>query len=134
MPGTLVILRHGQSTWNLENLFTGWHDVPLTAQGESEAAAAGPAAEPAAGVPGQEVPIAPPPPRQQQQQPQPASFSIPGQIPVSGRPRKRRRGVGGFGCLFALVFAAVLVAGPVIALVAFTLSIVFLTITNRKSA
>jgi 2,3-bisphosphoglycerate-dependent phosphoglycerate mutase len=41
MPGTLVTLRHGQSTWNLENLFTGWHDVPLTAQGEAEAAAAG---------------------------------------------------------------------------------------------
>jgi 2,3-bisphosphoglycerate-dependent phosphoglycerate mutase len=37
----LVILRHGQSTWNLENLFTGWHDVPLTALGEQEAAAAG---------------------------------------------------------------------------------------------
>ena len=33
MPGTLVTLRHGQSTWNLENLFTGWHDVPLTAPG-----------------------------------------------------------------------------------------------------
>ena len=41
MPGTLVTLRHGQSTWNLENLFTGWHDVPLTEQGEAEAAAAG---------------------------------------------------------------------------------------------
>jgi 2,3-bisphosphoglycerate-dependent phosphoglycerate mutase len=41
MTGTLVILRHGQSTWNLENLFTGWHDVPLTAKGEHEAAAAG---------------------------------------------------------------------------------------------
>ena len=41
MPGTLVTLRHGQSSWNLENLFTGWHDVPLTAQGEAEAAAAG---------------------------------------------------------------------------------------------
>jgi len=41
MPGTLVILRHGQSTWNLENLFTGWHDVPLTPQGEAEAVAAG---------------------------------------------------------------------------------------------
>ena len=40
-PGTLVILRHGQSTWNLENLFTGWHDVPLTPQGEQEARAAG---------------------------------------------------------------------------------------------
>jgi 2,3-bisphosphoglycerate-dependent phosphoglycerate mutase len=41
MTGTLVILRHGQSTWNLENLFTGWHDVPLTPTGEEEAAAAG---------------------------------------------------------------------------------------------
>ncbi len=41
MTGTLVILRHGQSTWNLENLFTGWHDVPLTEKGEAEAAAAG---------------------------------------------------------------------------------------------
>lgn len=41
MTGTLVILRHGQSTWNLENLFTGWHDVPLSEQGRAEAAAAG---------------------------------------------------------------------------------------------
>jgi 2,3-bisphosphoglycerate-dependent phosphoglycerate mutase len=41
MTGTLVTLRHGQSTWNLENLFTGWHDVPLTPQGEEEARAAG---------------------------------------------------------------------------------------------
>ena len=41
MTGTLVILRHGQSTWNLENLFTGWHDVPLTEQGRAEAATAG---------------------------------------------------------------------------------------------
>ncbi|MDQ3391161.1 MAG: 2,3-diphosphoglycerate-dependent phosphoglycerate mutase [Actinomycetota bacterium] len=41
MAGTLVILRHGQSTWNLENLFTGWHDVPLTEQGAEEAVAAG---------------------------------------------------------------------------------------------
>jgi 2,3-bisphosphoglycerate-dependent phosphoglycerate mutase len=41
MTGTLVILRHGQSTWNLENLFTGWHDVPLTEQGRAEAIAAG---------------------------------------------------------------------------------------------
>jgi len=39
--GTLVILRHGQSTWNLSNRFTGWHDVPLTPQGEAEAVAAG---------------------------------------------------------------------------------------------
>lgn len=37
----LVLVRHGQSLWNLENRFTGWVDVPLTAQGESEARAAG---------------------------------------------------------------------------------------------
>ncbi len=41
MTGTLVLLRHGQSTWNELNLFTGWHDVELTAQGVREAAAAG---------------------------------------------------------------------------------------------
>ena len=41
MTGTLVILRHGQSEWNLKNLFTGWHDVPLTQQGIDEAVAAG---------------------------------------------------------------------------------------------
>ena len=35
--GTLVLIRHGQSTWNAENLFTGWVDVPLSAQGEAEA-------------------------------------------------------------------------------------------------
>lgn len=35
--GTLVLLRHGQSTWNAENLFTGWVDVPLSEQGEREA-------------------------------------------------------------------------------------------------
>ena len=39
--GQLVLLRHGQSTWNQLNLFTGWHDVPLSAQGEAEAAEAG---------------------------------------------------------------------------------------------
>ena len=39
--GTLVLLRHGQSTWNLENLFTGWHDVPLSEQGVGEAKEAG---------------------------------------------------------------------------------------------
>jgi 2,3-bisphosphoglycerate-dependent phosphoglycerate mutase len=38
---TLVLLRHGQSTWNLENLFTGWHDVQLTEQGQGEAREAG---------------------------------------------------------------------------------------------
>jgi 2,3-bisphosphoglycerate-dependent phosphoglycerate mutase len=37
----LVLLRHGQSQWNAENLFTGWYDVDLTDQGESEARAAG---------------------------------------------------------------------------------------------
>ena len=40
MP-TLVLLRHGQSAWNLENRFTGWWDVNLTPQGEQEAKAAG---------------------------------------------------------------------------------------------
>ena len=35
--GTLVLLRHGQSTWNAENLFTGWVDVPLSETGEQEA-------------------------------------------------------------------------------------------------
>ena len=37
----LVLLRHGQSTWNLENRFTGWTDVGLTEQGVAEAHAAG---------------------------------------------------------------------------------------------
>ncbi|MGA0028073.1 MAG: 2,3-bisphosphoglycerate-dependent phosphoglycerate mutase, partial [Steroidobacteraceae bacterium] len=41
MAGRLVLVRHGQSTWNLENLFTGWTDVDLTEQGRSEAASAG---------------------------------------------------------------------------------------------
>jgi 2,3-bisphosphoglycerate-dependent phosphoglycerate mutase len=36
-----VLLRHGQSTWNLENLFTGWHDVPLSERGIEEAKEAG---------------------------------------------------------------------------------------------
>ncbi len=40
MP-TLVLVRHGQSQWNLENKFTGWVDVPLTEQGEKEAKRAG---------------------------------------------------------------------------------------------
>lgn len=38
---TLVLLRHGQSIWNKENLFTGWADVGLTEQGVAEARAAG---------------------------------------------------------------------------------------------
>jgi len=37
----LVLVRHGQSTWNLENRFTGWTDVDLTDQGKSEAHAGG---------------------------------------------------------------------------------------------
>ena len=40
MP-TLVLIRHGQSAWNLENRFTGWWDVNLTDQGIAEARAAG---------------------------------------------------------------------------------------------
>jgi 2,3-bisphosphoglycerate-dependent phosphoglycerate mutase len=37
----LVLIRHGQSAWNLENRFTGWWDVNLTPKGEEEAKAAG---------------------------------------------------------------------------------------------
>ncbi|GAC1643375.1 MAG: 2,3-diphosphoglycerate-dependent phosphoglycerate mutase [Candidatus Dormibacteraceae bacterium] len=40
-PGALILLRHGQSTWNLENRFTGWHDVPLSEHGDIEAIDAG---------------------------------------------------------------------------------------------
>jgi 2,3-bisphosphoglycerate-dependent phosphoglycerate mutase len=40
MP-TLVLIRHGQSTWNLENRFTGWWDVDVTEKGVDEARAAG---------------------------------------------------------------------------------------------
>jgi 2,3-bisphosphoglycerate-dependent phosphoglycerate mutase len=39
--GKLLLLRHGQSTWNLENLFTGWVDVDLSEQGRQEALEAG---------------------------------------------------------------------------------------------
>ncbi len=38
---TLVLIRHGQSAWNLENKFTGWVDVDLTKKGEEEARLAG---------------------------------------------------------------------------------------------
>lgn len=38
---TLVLLRHGESTWNLDNRFTGWADVPLSESGKIEAIAAG---------------------------------------------------------------------------------------------
>ncbi len=41
MSGTLVLVRHGQSEWNLKNLFTGWKDPDLSAQGVAEAKAAG---------------------------------------------------------------------------------------------
>ena len=37
----VVLLRHGESTWNMENRFTGWTDVPLSEKGTSEASAAG---------------------------------------------------------------------------------------------
>jgi 2,3-bisphosphoglycerate-dependent phosphoglycerate mutase len=37
----LVLIRHGQSAWNLDNRFTGWWDVALTPKGEAEAQAAG---------------------------------------------------------------------------------------------
>jgi 2,3-bisphosphoglycerate-dependent phosphoglycerate mutase len=41
MAGKLVLVRHGQSQWNLQNLFTGWVDVDLTEQGRNEAREAG---------------------------------------------------------------------------------------------
>ena len=41
MSGKLILVRHGQSIWNLENLFTGWTDVDLSPQGVDEARQAG---------------------------------------------------------------------------------------------
>ena len=41
MNSTLILLRHGQSTWNLQNRFTGWYDCPLSPQGRDEAVRAG---------------------------------------------------------------------------------------------
>jgi 2,3-bisphosphoglycerate-dependent phosphoglycerate mutase len=41
MTGKLILVRHGQSIWNVENLFTGWHDVDLTELGRQEAVQAG---------------------------------------------------------------------------------------------
>jgi 2,3-bisphosphoglycerate-dependent phosphoglycerate mutase len=41
MSGKLVLVRHGQSVWNVANLFTGWHDVDLSDQGREEARQAG---------------------------------------------------------------------------------------------
>src|SRR5215203_6309435 len=40
-PGTLVLLRHGESEWNKANLFTGWVDVPLSEKGRAEAVRGG---------------------------------------------------------------------------------------------
>ena len=39
MAGTLILVRHGQSEWNLKNLFTGWKNPELTPQGIEEAKA-----------------------------------------------------------------------------------------------
>jgi 2,3-bisphosphoglycerate-dependent phosphoglycerate mutase len=41
VPGKLILVRHGQSVWNVENLFTGWQDVDLSELGRVEAARAG---------------------------------------------------------------------------------------------
>ncbi len=41
MPRTLILVRHGQSEWNLKNLFTGWRDPDLTPKGIKEAKQAG---------------------------------------------------------------------------------------------
>ena len=41
MVSKLILVRHGQSQWNLENRFTGWVDVPLSKKGIEEAIAAG---------------------------------------------------------------------------------------------
>ena len=41
MPGKLLLVRHGQSVWNVENLFTGWTDVDLSPEGVEEARRAG---------------------------------------------------------------------------------------------
>jgi len=40
-PFQLVLIRHGESTWNQENKFTGWYDCPLSEKGTKEAIAAG---------------------------------------------------------------------------------------------
>ena len=40
-PATLVLLRHGESTWNATNQFTGWFDCPLSERGQEEASEAG---------------------------------------------------------------------------------------------
>ena len=40
-PATLILLRHGESEWNLQNLFTGWYDCGLSPKGEAQAVEAG---------------------------------------------------------------------------------------------
>ncbi len=49
MTANLILLRHGQSTWNLQNRFTGWYDSPLSQRGRDEAVGAGRALD-AAGI------------------------------------------------------------------------------------
>lgn len=51
MTGTLILVRHGQSEWNLQNLFTGWRNPNLTEQGIGEARATGTALKAAGIVP-----------------------------------------------------------------------------------
>lgn len=51
MVGTLILVRHGQSEWNLKNLFTGWRNPNLTEKGEGEARATGKALKAAGIVP-----------------------------------------------------------------------------------
>jgi 2,3-bisphosphoglycerate-dependent phosphoglycerate mutase len=52
VSGRLILVRHGQSTWNVENLFTGWHDVDLSETGRAEAVTAGRELERAGLAPG----------------------------------------------------------------------------------
>jgi len=51
MTGTLILVRHGQSEWNLKNLFTGWRNPNLTEKGEEEARVTGKALKKAGIVP-----------------------------------------------------------------------------------
>ncbi len=51
MTGTMILVRHGQSEWNLKNLFTGWRNPNLTEHGEGEARATGKALKAAGIVP-----------------------------------------------------------------------------------
>ena len=79
--------------------------APEPADGWSQAPAE-PAAEPVRSASPSEAPIAPP------QQPRPAPFSIPGQIPVTGRPKRTRNVFGGLGCLFSLLVVGIVIAVP----------------------